>query len=229
MHSLVKLPPHGREYPKKLFSQSSVVLTPRWSAQSGDFSTSCQIRYHQGNLHSRLGEAFSRPGDQLFSCVGESEDLPLQSVSLTPKWSTWLEKSITSCVKSILRCHFGTLWPRSHNVSDMNWRYSSLMCWDIRKCPFTIFNCAYTEAIHTIWQKHHLILSDTESSHQQNNMYLQWVLTPWKSDYLHTTVRPKTFRRDIPCLHRSGPHGAEKKSSSCLFDILRHHPDNLQP
>jgi hypothetical protein len=62
------------------------------------------------------------------------------------------------------------------------------------------------------------------SPHQQNNMYLPWVITPWQTAFLPSTVRPRTFCRDIPHLHRSGPHGAVKSLPHAFltsYDIIQ--------
>jgi hypothetical protein len=55
--------PHAVKYPKILFTQSSIMLTPKWSAQSGDQPPhAAEYRGFNSNLYPWTHMALSLPG-----------------------------------------------------------------------------------------------------------------------------------------------------------------------
>lgn len=157
--------------------------SPKRFAQSGSMFTSCfsTIGILLDNLQTCFHWMLSQPGLQsIFITLEYPRTSRWINALLTPKWSAWLDKPLTSCLSNISQCHDSNLRSRLHKVTSTFWRTSHLMCWNIRRssahnlwshlhrsgpcnlakhsphaskhsqCPSAIFKYAFTKCFHSL-------------------------------------------------------------------------------
>jgi hypothetical protein len=123
-----------------------------------------------------------------------------------------------------------SFWQSSAAITQsgcMSWRKSCLICLNIRRCLPIIFDRAYTEVVHTIWQGNHLMLQNTRGSHQQStNINSQSIFTIWRTVNLIDRSVRKHPDLIFDHIYTEVVHMVWLRANLMLRDILRRHLSN---